>query len=123
MKAYQAVQLKLLLHLPMSMYKRMQRLMSNFGYSPRFVPSHHRILVEQKKLVPHITKETFTTEKIYLNSMGEKSQYFSIIFVKDLIQYISSIVEDLKKQKRSYSLKTLMAISGFCSQATKGGST
>ena len=100
MEVYQAVQLKSLLHLPMNMYKRMQRLLSNFGYSHKFLPSHHRILAEQKKLVPHITKATFATEKIYLNSMGEKSQFITVIFVKDLIQYISSIVEDLEKQKK-----------------------
>ena len=73
MEVYQAAQLILLLHLPMNMYKRMQRLLSNFGYSQKFLPSHHRILAEQKKLVPHITKDTFATEKIYLNSTGEKS--------------------------------------------------
>ena len=48
MEVYQAAQLILLLHLPMNMYKRMQRLLSNFGYSPKFLPSHHCILVEQK---------------------------------------------------------------------------
>ena len=32
--------------------------------------------------------------------MGEKSQFITVIFVKDLIQYISSIVEDLEKQKK-----------------------
>ena len=73
MEVYQAVQLKSLLHLPMNMYKKLQRLLSNFGYSQKLLPSHHRILAEQKKLVPHLTKETFTTEKIYLNSTGEKS--------------------------------------------------
>ena len=78
----------------------MQRLLSNFGYSQKFLPSHHRILGEQKKLVPHITKDTFATEKIYLNSTGEKSQFITVIFVNDLIQYISSIVEDLEKQKK-----------------------
>ena len=61
MEVYQAVQLKSLLYLPMNMYKRMLRLFSNFGYSHKFLPSHHRILVEQKKLVPHITKATFAT--------------------------------------------------------------
>ena len=47
-----------------------------------------------------MTKETFATEKIYLKSTREKSQFISVIFVKDLIQYISSIVEDLEKQKK-----------------------
>ena len=83
MEVYQAVQLKSLLHLPMNMYKRMLRLLSNLGYSHKVLPSHHRILAEQKKLVPHITKATFATEKIYLNSMGEKSQFITVIFVKD----------------------------------------
>ena len=32
--------------------------------------------------------------------MGEKSQFISVLFLKDLIQYISSIVEDLEKQKK-----------------------
>ena len=48
MEVYQAAQLILLLHLPMNMYKRMQRLLPNFGYSPKFLPSHHCILAEQK---------------------------------------------------------------------------
>ena len=100
MEVYQAVHSKSLLHLPMNMYKRMLRLLSNFGYNHKFLPSHHRILAKQKKRVPHITKATFATEKIYLNSMGEKSQFITVIFVKDLIQYISSIVEDLEKQKK-----------------------
>ena len=39
-----------------------------------------------KKLVPHITKDTFATEKLYLNITGEKSQFITVIFVKDLIQ-------------------------------------
>ena len=82
------------------MYKRMQRLLSNFRYSNRFVPSHHRILAEQKRLASHITMDTFATEKIYLNSTGEKPQFIAVIFVKDLIQYISSIVENLEKMKK-----------------------
>ena len=48
MEVCQAVQLKSLLHLPMNMYKRMQRLSSNFGCSHKFLPSNHRILAEQK---------------------------------------------------------------------------
>ena len=72
MEVYQAVQLKSLLDLPMNMYKRMVRLLSNLGYSHKFLESHDHILADQKKLVPHITKATFATEKIYLNSMGEK---------------------------------------------------
>ena len=59
--------------------------------------NHHCIPAGQKKLVPHIIKETFATEKLYLNSTGEKSQFISVIFVKDLIQYVSSIVKDLEK--------------------------
>ena len=51
MEIYQAVQLRSLLHLPMNMYKRMQRMSSNFGYSHKFLPSHHCILVEQKQIV------------------------------------------------------------------------
>ena len=49
---YQAVQLKSLLQLAMNMYKRMHRLFSNFGYSHKFLPSHHCILAEQKILFP-----------------------------------------------------------------------
>ena len=79
MEVYQAVQLLSLLQLPMNMYKRMQRLLSNLGYSYKFLPSHHCILTEQKKLVPHITKATFATVKIYINSMGEKSQFITVI--------------------------------------------
>ena len=56
--------------------------------------------MEQEKLVPYITKDTFATEKIYLNSTGEKSQFIIVIFVTDLIQYTSSIVEHLEKQKK-----------------------
>ena len=52
MEVYQAAQLKSLPHLPLNMYKRMQRLLSNFGYSYKFLPSHHRILAEQKKASP-----------------------------------------------------------------------
>ena len=63
MEVYQAVQRKSLLRLPMNMYKRMQWLLSNFRYSHKFLPNHHRILEKQKKLVPHITKENFATEK------------------------------------------------------------
>ena len=100
MEVYQAAQRKSLLHLPMNMYKRMQWLLPKFGNSHKFLPSHHCILVDQKQLVPHITKDTFATEKIYLNSTGENSQFITVIFVKDLIQYISSIVEDLEKQKK-----------------------
>ena len=74
--------------------------MSNFGYSKTNLPSHHRIYFVQKYIVPHITKETFSTEKIYLNSSVEKPHFISVIFVKDLVQYISSIVADLEKQKK-----------------------
>ena len=52
MEVYQTVQLKLLLHLPMNMYKRMQKLLSNFGYSKKNLPSHCRIYVEQKESSP-----------------------------------------------------------------------
>ena len=41
-EVYQAVQLISLLQLPMNIYKRMQRLLPNFGYSHKFLPSHHR---------------------------------------------------------------------------------
>ena len=99
-EVYQAVQLISLLHLPMNIYKRMQQVLPNLGYSHKFLPSHHRIFAELQKLVPHITKDTFATEKIYLNSTGELSQFITVIFGKDLIQYMSSIVEDLEKQKK-----------------------
>ena len=51
MEIYQAIQLRSLPHLPMNMYKRMQRVSSNFGYSHKFLPSFHCILVEQKEIV------------------------------------------------------------------------
>ena len=58
MKVYQAVQFKSLLQLPMKMYKIMQSLLLNFGYSHKFLPCHHHILAKQKKLVQHITHAT-----------------------------------------------------------------
>ena len=99
-EVYQAVQLISLLHLPMNIYQRMQRVLPNFGYSHKFLPSHHRIFAQQKKLFPYKTKDTFATEKIYFNSTGELSQFITVISGNDLIQYISSIVEDLEKQKK-----------------------
>ena len=54
--------------------------------------------------------------------MGEKSQFITVIFVKELIQYVSSIVEDLEKQKK-LQFENFDAKSGFSSQATKEGST
>ena len=99
MDVYQAVKLKSLLHQPMNMYKSMQQLLPNFGYNHKFLPSHHPILANLKKVVPRITKETFAAEKIYLNNTGKITHFLSEIFVKDLIQYISSIMEDLEKQK------------------------
>ena len=103
----------------MNMYKSMQKLQSNFGYSHKFLPSHHRILAEQKKLVPHITKETFATERIYIYKQYRR-KVTVYISNKDLIQYTSSILDNPEKQK--LHLKTVMTISGFCSQATKEGS-
>ena len=44
----------------------MQQIMTNFGYDKHFFPSHHRITLEQQKLIPHISKDTFGTEKMYL---------------------------------------------------------
>ena len=87
-EVYQAVQLISLLHLPMNIYKRMQQVLPNLGYSHKFLPSHPRIFAEQKKLVPQITKDTFGIEKIYLNSTGELSQFITVIFGKDLIHYV-----------------------------------
>ena len=74
--------------------------MLNFRYSKKKLPTRYRIYPEQKKLVHRITKETFPTKKIYLKNTGENSQFISVIFVKDLIQYISSLVEGLEKQKK-----------------------
>ena len=73
---------------PANEYKRMQQVLPNLGYSHKFLPSHHRIFAEQKKLVPQITKDTFGIEKIYLNSTGELSQFITVIFGKDLIHYV-----------------------------------
>ena len=97
MEVHQAVQLKLLPHLPVNMCKRMQQLLSDFIVKVFTKSSSYSC--RAKKIVPCITKDTFATEKIYLNSTGEKSQNISVIFVEDLIQYISSMVEDLEKQQ------------------------
>ena len=40
--------------------------MTNFGYDKRFFLSHHPITLEQQKMIPHISKDTFGTEKMYL---------------------------------------------------------
>ena len=102
----------------MNTYKRMQRIMTNFGYVKHFFPSHHHITLEQQKIIPHISKDTFVTEKMYLNISADKSQQISAMYVKDLKQYIHSIVKNLDLQgKLQYDI--LMVISGFCSLATK----
>ena len=62
----------------------MQQIMTNFGYDKHFLPSHHRITLEQKKLIPHISKDTFGTEKMYLNISTDKSQQLSVMSVYSL---------------------------------------
>ena len=76
----------------------MQRIMTGFEYDQKFFPSHHFISVQQKKLAPHITKETFAIEKMYINISIEQRKNVSVLVVKGLNQYIKSIVMDLKKQ-------------------------
>ena len=98
MEVHEAIQFRSILHLPMNTYKRMQRIMTNFGYDKHFFPSHHRITLEQQKMTPHISKDTFVTEKMYLNISADKSQQVSVMYVKDLKQYIHSIVKNLDLQ-------------------------
>ena len=112
------VSFKSLLHLQIICAKECSNYLSNFGCCQKFLPIIIAFLLGKRNII----KETFATEKLYLNSTGEKSQFISVIFLKDLIQYVSSIVKDLEKT-RNYGLKVLMKISGFCSQTTKDGST
>ena len=43
MEVHEAVQLKVLLNLPLNAYKKMQRIMIRFGFDQKFFPSHHQI--------------------------------------------------------------------------------
>ena len=80
MEVYQTVQLKLLLHLPMNMYKRMQKLLSNFEIAKKIYQVIVVFTWSRKKVVPRITKEAFSTEKIYLNCLGESQSLFQHFF-------------------------------------------
>ena len=96
MEVHEAIQFRSILNLPMNTYKRMQQIMTNFAYDKHFFPSHHHITLEQQKMIPHISKDAFVTEKIYLNISADKSQQVSVMYVKDLKQYIHSIVKSLE---------------------------
>ena len=65
--------------------------MTQFEYDQKFFPSHHHISAEQKNLAPHITKETFVIEKMYLNINVEQRKNVSVLVVKDLNLHIESI--------------------------------
>ena len=54
-------------------------------------------------MIPHISKDTFVTEKMYLNISTDKSQQVSVMYVKDLKQYIHSIVKNLDLQGKLQS--------------------
>ena len=49
-------------------------------------------------MIAHIPKDTFVTEKMYLNISAGKLQQVSVMYVKDLKQYIHSIVKNLGLQ-------------------------
>ena len=49
-------------------------------------------------MIAHISKDTFVTEKMYLNISAGKLQQVSVMYVKDLKQYIHSIVKNLGLQ-------------------------
>ena len=51
-------------------------------------------------MIPHISKDTFLTEKIYLNILTDKSQQVSVMYVKGLKQYIHSVVKNLDLQEK-----------------------
>ena len=57
-------------------------------------------------LLTYLLKETFETEQIYLNSMGEKSKFISVTLFHS-----------------NFQSQFISVISGFCSQVTKEGST
>ena len=46
-------------------------------------------------MIPHISKGTFVTEKMYLNISADKSQQVPVMYVKNLKQYIHSIVKNV----------------------------
>ena len=60
---------------------------------------------------------------MHLNISADKSQQVSVMYVKNLKKYIHSIVKNLYLQKKNCSMIISMAISGFCSLATKGQCT
>ena len=72
--------------------------MTNFGYDKHFFSSHHCITLEQQKMTPHIYKLTLITEKMHLNISVDNSQQVSVMYVKDLKQYIHSIIKNLDLQ-------------------------
>ena len=49
-------------------------------------------------MIPHISKVTFVTEKMYLNISTDKSQQVSVKYVNDWKQYIHCIVKNLDLQ-------------------------
>ena len=70
----------------MNTYKRMQRIMTNFGYNKRFF-SHGIIkLLWSNRKRSQISKDTFVTDKMHLNISGDKSQQVPVMYVKDLKQ-------------------------------------
>ena len=75
----------------------MQSIMTQFGYDQKIFPSHCCTSGEQTNLAPHSTKETFLTEKMYLNMNAEQRNDVSVLMVKDLNRYIKSIVMDLEQ--------------------------
>ena len=75
----------------------MQSIMTQFGYDQKIFPCHCCISGEQTNLVSHSTKETFLTEKMYLNMNAEQRNSVSVLVVKDLNRYIKSIVMDLEQ--------------------------
>ena len=97
-EVHEAAQWKLLLDLPLNVYKKLQRIMIRFGYDQKFFPSHHCISAEQKNLAPHITKEIFVIEKMYLNINAEPRKKVSVLVAKDLYQYTESIAKNLEQQ-------------------------
>ena len=72
--------------------------MTRFGYDQQFFPSHHPVSAEQNSLAPRITKETFVTEKMYLNINADQRKNVSVLVVKDLNQCIEHIVMDLNQR-------------------------
>ena len=49
MEVHEAI-FRSILHLPMNIYIRMQRIMTKFGYDKHLFPSHHHITLGQQKV-------------------------------------------------------------------------